>query len=199
MTVHDSVLDLIGNTPIVDVSALSPNPNVRILGKMEGQNPAGSVKDLIALSMINEAEHDGTLSPGKTIIEPSSGNTGIAMAMICQIRGYHLKIVLPGNVSAMLAGSDRMPAPLFFGVALSGIVARLVAVRLLAGAFERPLLGVLDWISDRQILLTVASAAIVIAWAAWSSRRDVGPEESPDDIVADFTAHGDDPAPPVVP
>ena len=99
MTVYSSVLDLIGNTPIVDVSRLSPNPDVRILGKMEGQNPAGSVKDRIALSMINEAEEDGTLSPGKTIIEPSSGNTGIAMAMICQLRGYTLKIVLPGNVS----------------------------------------------------------------------------------------------------
>ncbi|MFM7064539.1 MAG: PLP-dependent cysteine synthase family protein, partial [Actinomycetes bacterium] len=99
MTVYSSVLDLIGNTPIVDVSQLSPNPDVRILGKMEGQNPAGSVKDRIALSMITEAEEDGTLSPGRTIIEPSSGNTGIAMAMICQLRGYTLKIVLPGNVS----------------------------------------------------------------------------------------------------
>ena len=99
MTVYSSVLDLIGNTPIVDVSQLSPNPNVRILGKMEGQNPAGSVKDRIALSMITEAEEDGTLSPGSVIIEPSSGNTGIAMAMICQLRGYVLKIVLPGNVS----------------------------------------------------------------------------------------------------
>jgi [CysO sulfur-carrier protein]-thiocarboxylate-dependent cysteine synthase len=99
MTVYSSVLEMIGNTPIVDVSQLSPNPNVRILGKMEGQNPAGSVKDRIALSMISEAEADGTLSPGCTIIEPSSGNTGIAMAMICRIKGYKIKIVLPGNVS----------------------------------------------------------------------------------------------------
>lgn len=99
MTVYSSVLEMIGNTPIVDVSQLSPNPNVRILGKMEGQNPAGSVKDRIALSMIEEAEADGTLSPGCTIIEPSSGNTGIAMAMICRIKGYRIKIVLPGNVS----------------------------------------------------------------------------------------------------
>jgi len=99
MTVYASVLDMIGNTPLVDVSQLSPNPDVRILGKMEGQNPAGSVKDRIALSMITEAEEDGTLSPGCTIIEPSSGNTGIAMAMICRIRGYNIKIVLPGNVS----------------------------------------------------------------------------------------------------
>lgn len=99
MTVYSSVLEMIGNTPMVDVSQLSPNPNVRILGKMEGQNPAGSVKDRIALSMITEAEEDGTLTPGCTIIEPSSGNTGIAMAMICRIKGYRIKIVLPGNVS----------------------------------------------------------------------------------------------------
>jgi cysteine synthase B len=99
MTVHTSVLEMIGDTPLVDVSGLSPNPQVRILAKMEGQNPAGSVKDRIALAMIDEAEADGTLRQGCTIIEPSSGNTGIAMAMICRIRGYHLKIVLPENVS----------------------------------------------------------------------------------------------------
>ena len=73
MVVHNSVLDMIGNTPMVDVSQLSPNPKVRILAKMEGQNPAGSVKDRIAKSMILAAEADGTLAPGKTIIEPSSG------------------------------------------------------------------------------------------------------------------------------
>jgi len=99
MTVYQSILDLIGNTPLVDVSALSPNPGVRILGKLEGQNPAGSVKDRIAKQMILEAEADGTLTPGRTIIEPSSGNTGIAMAMIAKIKGYPIKIVLPENVS----------------------------------------------------------------------------------------------------
>ena len=99
MTVHASVLDMIGNTPMVDVSVLSPNPRVRILGKMESQNPAGSVKDRIALAMVNEAEADGTLTPGRTIIEPSSGNTGIALAMIARIKGYPIKIVLPENVS----------------------------------------------------------------------------------------------------
>lgn len=99
MTVYKSVLDMIGDTPVVDVSELSPNPDVRILAKMEGQNPAGSVKDRIALAMITEAEADGSLRPGCTVIEPSSGNTGIAMAMICRLRGYRLKIVLPENVS----------------------------------------------------------------------------------------------------
>jgi cysteine synthase len=99
MAVYSSVLEMIGGTPMIDVSVLSPNPNVRILGKMEGQNPAGSVKDRIALRMIEEAEADGTLTPGKTIIEPSSGNTGIAMAMIARLKGYPIKIVLPENVS----------------------------------------------------------------------------------------------------
>jgi cysteine synthase len=99
MAVFSSVLDMIGGTPLVDVSRLSPNPDVRILGKMEGQNPAGSVKDRIAKKMIEEAEADGTLTPGKTIIEPSSGNTGIAMAMIARLKGYPIKIVLPENVS----------------------------------------------------------------------------------------------------
>ena len=99
MAVYESVLDMIGATPMVDVSRLSPNPNVRLLAKMEGQNPGGSVKDRIARQMILEAEADGTLTPGKTIIEPSSGNTGIALAMICRERGYHLKILLPDSVS----------------------------------------------------------------------------------------------------
>lgn len=99
MAVVSSVLDLIGNTPLVDVSVLSPNPRVRILAKLEGQNPAGSVKDRIAAKMIAEAEADGTLTPGKTIIEPSSGNTGIAMAMIAKLKGHPIKIVLPENVS----------------------------------------------------------------------------------------------------
>jgi [CysO sulfur-carrier protein]-thiocarboxylate-dependent cysteine synthase len=99
MTVHASVLDLIGNTPMVDVSALSPNPDVRILAKLEGQNPAGSVKDRIARMMVEEAEADGTLAPGRTIIEPSSGNTGIALALIARTKGYPIKIVMPENVS----------------------------------------------------------------------------------------------------
>ena len=97
-----SVLELIGNTPVVDVSALSPQPHVAILAKLEGRNPAGSVKDRVAISLVTAAERDGLLVPGRagqTLIEPSSGNTGIALAMVCRLRGYHLKVVLPGNVS----------------------------------------------------------------------------------------------------
>ena len=99
MAVVKSVLELIGNTPLVDVSALSPNRDVRLLAKLEGQNPGGSVKDRIALSMIEEAERTGRLAPGATLIEPSSGNTGIGMAIVCRLKGYKLKVVLPGNVS----------------------------------------------------------------------------------------------------
>ena len=96
---HANVLDLIGNTPIVDVSNLSPNPNVRILAKLEMQNPFGSVKDRIAKSMIEAAEKDGRLLPGQTILEPSSGNTGIALAAIARLKGYPIKILLPESVS----------------------------------------------------------------------------------------------------
>jgi cysteine synthase B len=99
MTVYGSVLDLIGNTPLVDISELSPNPQVRLLLKLEGQNPGGSVKDRIALAMIEEAEKDGRLRPGATVLEPSSGNTGIGMAMVCRVKGYRLKVVLATNVS----------------------------------------------------------------------------------------------------
>jgi cysteine synthase len=94
-----SVLDLIGNTPMLDVSNLSPNPNVRIVAKLEGQNPFGSVKDRIAKNMIEHAEKSGQLMPGQTIIEPSSGNTGIALAAIAQLKGYPIKILMPTSVS----------------------------------------------------------------------------------------------------
>jgi cysteine synthase len=97
--VNRSVLDMIGDTPLVDVSELSPNPDVRILAKLESQNPFGSVKDRIARLMIEDAERHGRLRPGQTIVEPSSGNTGIALAAIAGVKGYPVKILLPDNVS----------------------------------------------------------------------------------------------------
>ena len=99
MVINENVLDLIGNTPMVDVSRLSPNPNVRILAKLESQNPFGSVKDRIAKQMIEAAEKDGRLQPGQTIVEPSSGNTGIALAAIAQMKGHPIKILMPTSVS----------------------------------------------------------------------------------------------------
>ena len=97
--VMNSALDLIGNTPMVDVSNLSPNPNVRIVAKLESQNPYGSVKDRIAKAMIEDAERTGRLVPGQRIVEPSSGNTGIALAAIAKMKGYPITILMPTSVS----------------------------------------------------------------------------------------------------
>jgi [CysO sulfur-carrier protein]-thiocarboxylate-dependent cysteine synthase len=99
---YPSVLDLIGDTPLVDISALSPHAGARLFVKLEGQNPGGSVKDRVALSMVEQAERDGVLVPGQpdqVLMEPSSGNTGIGLAMVCRVKGYHLKVVMPTNVS----------------------------------------------------------------------------------------------------
>jgi cysteine synthase len=96
---HADILGLIGDTPLVGVHALSPNPGVRIWAKLEGQNPGGSSKDRIALKMIELAEADGRLQPGATILEPSSGNTGIGLALVAKLRGYSLRVVMPENVS----------------------------------------------------------------------------------------------------
>jgi len=95
----DGILQLIGHTPMVRIHRLSPNPRVELLAKLEGWNPTGSIKDRIALSMIEQAEREGTLGPGKTIIEPTSGNTGIGLAMIAAVKGYALEIVMSEAVS----------------------------------------------------------------------------------------------------
>jgi [CysO sulfur-carrier protein]-thiocarboxylate-dependent cysteine synthase len=94
-----SMLDAIGHTPMVELTKFSPKADVRIFAKLEGHNPTGSVKDRIALAMIQQAEREGTLSPDKTLLEPTSGNTGISLAMICRIKGYKFTAVMPENVS----------------------------------------------------------------------------------------------------
>jgi cysteine synthase len=95
----DDILASIGNTPLVGLPAMSPRPEVRLWAKLEGQNPTGSMKDRIALRMITEAERAGTLTPDKIVLEPTSGNTGISLAMICKRKGYRLVCVMPANVS----------------------------------------------------------------------------------------------------
>ena len=97
---YKSVLDLVGNTPLVQVPSLSPDPTVRLWVKLEGQNPTGSVKDRIALAMVEAGEASGELTKEKIILEPTSGNTGIALAMVCSIRGYRFNAVMPDNASA---------------------------------------------------------------------------------------------------
>jgi [CysO sulfur-carrier protein]-thiocarboxylate-dependent cysteine synthase len=93
------VVESIGNTPLVELSRLSPKPEVHIYAKLEGHNPTGSVKDRVARSMIEKAEAEGAIQPGQTILEPTSGNTGIALAMICRRKGYPLQVVMPDNVT----------------------------------------------------------------------------------------------------
>ncbi len=94
-----NIVESIGNTPLVELPRLSPKPDVRIYAKLEGHNPTGSVKDRVAKSMIEAAEAEGAIEPGHTILEPTSGNTGIALAMICRRKGYPLKVVMPDNVT----------------------------------------------------------------------------------------------------
>jgi [CysO sulfur-carrier protein]-thiocarboxylate-dependent cysteine synthase len=114
---YESILDLIGDTPLVGVHALSPNPAVRIYAKLEGQNPGGSMKDRIALRMVEAAEREGVLQPGDTILEPSSGNTGIGLALVARMKGYRLRVVLPENVSEErrqmleIFGAEVIPSP----------------------------------------------------------------------------------------
>lgn len=94
-----SVIDAIGNTPIVSLGKMNPNPKVKIFAKLEGNNPGGSVKDRIALNMVNEAEKSGALTKDKIIFEPTSGNTGIGLAMVGAAKGYKVKLVMPECVS----------------------------------------------------------------------------------------------------
>ncbi len=93
------IVDSIGNTPLVELATLSPNENVKLFAKLESANPTGSVKDRVARSMMKAAEESGAIGPGQTILEPTSGNTGISLAMICRRKGYKLKVVMPDNVT----------------------------------------------------------------------------------------------------
>jgi cysteine synthase B len=99
MTVARSLLDLVGSTPLVELPHLSPKPSVRLYAKLEGQNPTGSIKDRVAKAMIETAEASGELEPGRRLLEPTSGNTGISLALVAKLRGYPLTCVMPANVT----------------------------------------------------------------------------------------------------
>src|ERR1700730_4134511 len=96
---YSSILETIGNTPLVELQSFSPRAGVEIYAKLEGMNPSGSIKDRVALNMIQEAEKSGSLKPGSILLEPTSGNTGIALAMIARIKGYQFVAVMPDNVT----------------------------------------------------------------------------------------------------
>jgi cysteine synthase B len=97
--VTDSLLDLVGNTPLVELPRISPKPSVRIYAKLEGENPTGSIKDRVAKAMIEAAEASGELEPGRELLEPTSGNTGISLALIAKLKGYPLTCVMPSNAT----------------------------------------------------------------------------------------------------
>ena len=112
-----SLLDLIGSTPLLELQRLSPKPSVRIFAKLEGQNPTGSIKDRVAVAMIDAAEVSGELTPGRRLLEPTSGNTGISLALVARLRGYPLTCVVPANVTEerrrmlRLYGADIVDSP----------------------------------------------------------------------------------------
>jgi cysteine synthase B len=114
---YDSLLDSLGHTPLVGLPKLSPSENVRIWAKLEDRNPTGSIKDRPALAMVEQAERAGRLTPGCTILEPTSGNTGIALAMAAKLKGYQLICVMPENTSAerrqllRMWGAEIIPSP----------------------------------------------------------------------------------------
>jgi [CysO sulfur-carrier protein]-thiocarboxylate-dependent cysteine synthase len=99
LTVAGDLLDLVGNTPLVELKRLTPKASVRIYAKLEGQNPTGSIKDRVAKAMIDAAEASGALEPGRELLEPTSGNTGISLALIAKLRGYPLTCVMPANAT----------------------------------------------------------------------------------------------------
>ena len=96
---YADLIESVGNTPLVELPTLSPKEAVRIFAKLEGRNPTGSVKDRVAKAMMDSAEAEGAIEPGQTVLEPTSGNTGISLGMICSVKGYPLRVVMPDNVT----------------------------------------------------------------------------------------------------
>ena len=128
----DGVLSLIGRTPLVRLSRVAP-AGVEVLGKLESMNPGGSVKDRIALSMVEAAERDGLIQPGATIVEPTSGNTGIGLAMVCACKGYRLVLTMPEDMSVERRRLlERFGAELVLTPAIEGMTGSVYAARELA-------------------------------------------------------------------
>ena len=130
---HDSLLDSVGNTPLVGLPTLSPSADVRLWAKLEDHNPTGSIKDRAAFAMIADAEKSGRLTPGCTVLEPTSGNTGISLAMVCKMRGYRLVCVMPENTSVERAqllqmyGAEIMYSPAAGGSNMAVAMAKEIA------------------------------------------------------------------------
>jgi cysteine synthase B len=130
---YDSLLDSVGNTPLVGLPRLSPSEDVRLWAKLEDRNPTGSIKDRAAFAMVADAEKTGRLTPGCTVLEPTSGNTGISLAMVCKLRGYKLVCVMPENTSVERAqllqmyGAEIMYSPAAGGSNMAVAMAKEIA------------------------------------------------------------------------
>src|SRR4051812_48894273 len=131
--IADSVLDLIGRTPLVRLGRIVPEGAAEVLGKLEAQNPAGSVKDRIASAMVEAAERAGLIKPGDTLVEPTSGNTGIGLAMVCARKGYHLILTMPEDMSVERRRLlERFGAELLLTPAIEGMTGAVFAAQELA-------------------------------------------------------------------
>jgi len=128
--VAGNLLGLVGNTPLVELPRLSPKPGVKLYAKLEGQNPTGSIKDRVAVALIEDAESRGELEPGRELLEPTSGNTGISLALVAKLKGYRLTCVLPDNVT-----EERKRLLRLYGAARLSLVTYLIpAFALLYGS-----------------------------------------------------------------
>ena len=131
--IADSILDLIGATPLVRLQQISPVDGAEILGKLESRNPAGSAKDRIALSMVEAAEREGLVKPGDTLVEPTSGNTGIGLAMVCARKGYRLILTMPEDMSVERRRLlERFGAELILTPAIEGMTGAVFAAQEMA-------------------------------------------------------------------
>lgn len=143
--IADSVLDLIGNTPLVRLSRIGEEGAAEILGKFEVFNPAGSVKDRIARSMVEDAEAAGRIKPGDTLVEPTSGNTGIGLAMVCATKGYHLVLTMPEDMSLERRRLlERFGAELVLTPAIEGMTGAVYAAQELVEKKHHVMLGQFD-------------------------------------------------------
>ncbi len=132
--IADSVLDLIGRTPLLRLNRVVPKGAAEVLGKLEVFNPGGSVKDRIALSMIEAAEATGTIKPGDTLVEPTSGNTGIGLALVAATKGYHLVLTMPEDMSVERRRLlERLGADLILTPAIEGMTGAVFAAQELVG------------------------------------------------------------------
>ena len=164
---YGDIVPAIGNTPLVELKRLSPKPGVRIYAKMESFNPTGSVKDRVARALIEDAEEKGAIAPGQTILEPTSGNTGISLAMICSRKGYPLKVVMPDNVTEERTQLLTMyGAEIVYSPGQQGSNGAVAMAREISG--RRPAVCVPTSTATRPTRTPITTARRSRSWRSWT-------------------------------